>query len=205
MGWAQKIMVVLHFIEITFLLNILWIIGFLMGLGIFGAFPSTRSVFVLINQGVLRGDSELTLREIFGEYFTVYRANFFTTNKFAIIYALIYLIMLFDFNVISVMPVKIKVFTLTLFVILLFYVFLTNTYLLMNDDISFSKTTFKKIMVMPIAFPIASVIFFIFTFVITLLAIRFSFIFAVCYFSGIILFQEYFLNANIRRRLGEKS
>ena len=145
MGWAQKIMVVLHFIEIIFLLNILWIIGFLMGLGIFGAFPSTRSVFVLINQGVLRGDSELTLREIFGEYFTVYRANFFTTNKFAIIYALIYLIMLFDFNVISVMPVKIKVFTLTLFVILLFYVFLTNTYLLMNDDISFSKTTFKKI------------------------------------------------------------
>lgn len=205
MGWAEKIMVVLHFIEITFVLNILWIIGFVMGLGLFGAFPSTRSVFLLINQGVLTTHDERTLKEIITDFFQLYRHDFKSTNKFAIIYVAIYATLMFDFNAVAIMPVKIRVFFLTLLIILLFYVFLTNVYLLMNEQIVFGKVLFKKIMIMPMAFPIASVLFFIFVVILSLITIRFSFIFVAFYFSSIVLIQEYFLNENIRRHLATKN
>lgn len=205
MGWAQKIMVALHYIEITFLLNILWIVGFIIGLGLFGAFPSSRSVFLLIKQGVLEFDNGQTAPEIIMDFIGLYRNTFLKINLFAIIYGVIYMVLIFDFNAVSMMPTQLKVFFMTLLIVLLCYVFLTNIYLLMSERIRWSKPILKRIMVMPIAFPIASTLFCIFVVILSLLAIRFSFIIIAFYFSGIILIQEYFLSENIRRHLAPKN
>ncbi|WP_125767649.1 YesL family protein [Lapidilactobacillus wuchangensis] len=201
MGWAQKIMVVLHFIEVIFLLNILWIMGAIAGLGVFGIFPSTRAVFLLINNGILKKEDESSFKEISKDFYRKYRTDFLMINKFALIYIPIYLILMFDFNATALMPTQIKVFALTLLIVLLVYVFLTNVYLLMDEQIIFGKVLIKKIMVMPMVFPIASIVFFVFVATLTLLTIRFSFIFVACYFSIIILIQVYFLNENIKKRI----
>jgi len=73
------------------LLNLLWHVFVVLGLGIFGFFPSTGAVFAIVRKWVYEGKSDFNLFKVFKEY---YFKDFFKLNKIAFLYYIGILIVL---------------------------------------------------------------------------------------------------------------
>lgn len=73
------------------LLNLLWHVFVVLGLGIFGFFPSTGAVFAIVRKWVYEGKSDFNLFKVFKEY---YFKDFFKLNRIAFLYYIGILIVL---------------------------------------------------------------------------------------------------------------
>lgn len=202
MGWSGKLMKVLYIIEIILFLNILWIGGALLGLGVLGIFPATRALSRVVSRELFNyDDGGSSLKSLAHEFWSNYKSEFKSVNKFGLIYLLIYGVLYFDFVVITqLMKGAVYAAFLPIVTVVLFYIILTNIFLLMNDSIEFSWTHIKKILVLPFALPGASLLYLFFLVVFSLLAIRFSVIFILCYFSAIFIVGKVFLQMRIQKK-----
>ncbi|MFC6316074.1 DUF624 domain-containing protein [Lapidilactobacillus achengensis] len=202
MGWSEKLMKVLYIIEIVLFLNLLWIGGALIGLGVLGIFPATRALYQLISRELFNYDGGgSSFKSLAKEFWRNYKSEFKSVNKFGIIYLLIYGVLYFDFVVITqLMKGAVYAAFLPIVTVVLFYVILTNIFLLMNDSLEFSWTHIKKILVLPFALPGASLLYAVFIIVFSLLAIRFSVIFILCYFSAVLIVGKVFLQMRIQKK-----
>lgn len=66
-------------------LNILWILFSIFGVIIFGFFPSTVTMFIVIRKWAQEGHNELSIQE----YFQVFKREFLASNKLGLFFALI--------------------------------------------------------------------------------------------------------------------
>ncbi|MBM7677058.1 YesL family protein [Gracilibacillus alcaliphilus] len=79
-------------------LNILWIFFTLIGLGVFGVFPATASIYA-VNRKWLLGDSEIPIFKVF---WTSFKENFFKANMLGITLVVIGYVLYFNVNYLSV-------------------------------------------------------------------------------------------------------
>lgn len=91
-----KIMTILvHVSEVVtriFFLNILWIMGVALGLGVFGLFPASIAV-----HGVLRKTSEFPFTmDVFHQFWRIYRQEFIKSNILGMIFFIIFLFFIFN-------------------------------------------------------------------------------------------------------------
>jgi uncharacterized membrane protein YesL len=77
----------------TAYLNILWIGFTLLGLGTFGLFPATGAMFVIVKKWLQKEPVE----KIFNTFWTVYKREFITLNKFGLFFIVIGYILIYDF------------------------------------------------------------------------------------------------------------
>lgn len=82
---------ILEWIMWLIYLNILWIFFTIIGLGLFGVFPATVSMFTVIRQLLLKEETS-----IFKTFFRTYKQEFFKANGIGLILAIIAYILYMD-------------------------------------------------------------------------------------------------------------
>ncbi|MBU9712886.1 DUF624 domain-containing protein [Bacillus tamaricis] len=78
-------------------LNILWLIFFLVGLGIFGFMPSTVALFSIVRDW-LRGDLDTSL---FSRYLKYYKGEFVRSNILGVLFMILFYIIYVNFSFVS--------------------------------------------------------------------------------------------------------
>lgn len=90
-GYFSGFYRVLEWVMWLMYLNVLWILFTIIGLGIFGVFPATVSMFTIIRQLLLKQDST-----IFKTFLHTYKKEFFRANGVGLILAVIFYILYMD-------------------------------------------------------------------------------------------------------------
>lgn len=199
MGWAEKIMLVLNVIETVFILNILWIIGFVVGLGVFGFFPATRALIQVAQKDIWTDDA-VTMKKLVVKYYHAYRLDFIEVSKFTALYLLVYSVIWLDLNIVHTISTPIGMFLIIITFVFAAYIVMTNVYLLMSSTIRFQFKLIKQILVMPFALPLVSVIYLLFLIALTAVSIRYSFLLVFGYFSIAAIIGKLFLQESMNRK-----
>ncbi|KAB8131025.1 DUF624 domain-containing protein [Gracilibacillus oryzae] len=100
-------------------LNILWMAGVLLGIGIFGLFPAILALVITIREWRMQGD-QVKFTKVF---FSAWKQHFFIANSFGLIYLLIGYILYIDFYWIVDLQSSLRVlFVVFFFVFLIMYI-----------------------------------------------------------------------------------
>ena len=86
-------------------LNLLWILFALFGLGVFGAFPATSSIFALLRQEMKNG-----IAPTFKSFFKYFKKDFWKANLLGWILMFVACIVYIDFKMITYLETDIKMF-----------------------------------------------------------------------------------------------
>lgn len=78
-------------------LNILWLVFFLAGLGVFGFMPATVALFRLVREW-LKGANDLPL---FRSYFAYYKAEFISSNLLGVLFLILFYIIYVNVSFVS--------------------------------------------------------------------------------------------------------
>lgn len=92
--------IVIRFAELIYkfvALNLIWLLFFLMGLGVFGFMPATVALFSVVRQWI-KGEKEL---ELFKMFFSYYKEVFFRSNALWLIFISIFYIIYVNFSFVS--------------------------------------------------------------------------------------------------------
>ena len=199
MGWAEKLMRVLYIIEIVFILNIFWILGSILGLGIFGILPATRALNQTIHRNIFT-DESVRIQSLGRQYVQSYKSGFKEVSKYSFAYSVIYFLIWLDLSIARVASNEFGLF-LTLIMIAFFaYVLMTNIYLILSKKVKFGMVQLKQIMVLPFATPFASILYVIFLISLLTLSVRYSFLFIFGSFSIAVIVGKAFLLENMERK-----
>lgn len=82
------------------LLNILWLVFFLVGLGIFGFMPATVAVYSIVRRWFI-GERDVPIVSSFIQY---YKAEFIRTNKVGLIFLFLFIILYLNFYYVDLNP-----------------------------------------------------------------------------------------------------
>jgi uncharacterized membrane protein YesL len=91
-GWEKFNSFAIWMLKVAYL-NILWIGFTLLGLGIFGLFPSTGAMYTIV-QKWLRKEP---VTKIFHAFWNTYKKEFISLNKYAIFFIVVGYMLVFDF------------------------------------------------------------------------------------------------------------
>ncbi|WP_318615594.1 YesL family protein [Sporosarcina sp. YIM B06819] len=91
-GWEKFNRIAYKMIEVIYI-NVLWILFSAIGLGLFGIFPATAAMFIVVRKLINNEESI----KIFPAYWTSFRSNFLQANGFGMIFLLIAYFFYFDF------------------------------------------------------------------------------------------------------------
>lgn len=124
MNWESFNKIAHRMIELIYI-NILWILFTVLGLGIFGLFPATVSMFAIVRK-IIMGEENF---KIFNTFWSTYRAEFMKTNGFAIIFYLVGYFLYYDLQFLQLnvgkfqflYPVLILIFFTGLITLLFFF------------------------------------------------------------------------------------
>ena len=78
-------------------LNILWLLFFLLGLGVFGFMPSTVALFSVVREWI-KGNKEIP---IFRKYFTTFKEEFLRSNIIGLIFLVLFYVLYVNFSFVS--------------------------------------------------------------------------------------------------------
>lgn len=86
-------------------LNLLWILFSLLGLGVFGVFPATATVFALLRQEMMDG-----IAPTFKSFFKYFKKDFLRANLLGWILVFVGYLVYIDFKLITYLETDIKMF-----------------------------------------------------------------------------------------------
>lgn len=145
---------ILEWIMWLLYLNLLWVLFSIIGLGVFGVFPATVSLFTIIRQ--LLQEKQST---IFKNFFHTFKQEFFRANVVGFVLALIFYLLYIDFLFLDRIPSALfKVFQIglivisTIFVITVLYIFPVYV----HYDLKFFEK-FKHAMLIGLFSPLANI------------------------------------------------
>lgn len=170
MGWSDKAMRSLEIIMYLVVLNVLWVLGFAMGLGVLGFFPASYALFnMFYNEELFETQNQIL--PIVKRYISYYLKFFVKANCVGIIYAIFVVIITFNFKVMkkqAMMQALLMIPTL----LLLIYVFETAIFfspvMIAGDGNIRSKI--RLIITSPLLLSKASVLNFAFAIISSLIA-----------------------------------
>ncbi|WP_246880458.1 YesL family protein [Sporosarcina sp. 6E9] len=124
MNWESFNNIAHRMIELIYI-NILWILFTILGLGIFGIFPATVSMFTIVRKIIVKEEKF----KIFNTFWRTYHMEFMRTNGFAIIFYLVGYFLYYDLQFLQLnvgkfqflYPVLILIFFSGLITLLFFF------------------------------------------------------------------------------------
>lgn len=158
MDWSSKTMEVMEKIMFLTVLNILWLLGVAVGLGVFGLFPATLAVFKLISNRELFEKQSL-IKPILKDFCRHYRIYFFQANSIGLVYVLILFSLEVDKNIIQLNEILTSVLLVPLHLFSI-YAVMTLVFLI-PIHIHTDGTTRQKIklaLLAPVLMPRASIL-----------------------------------------------
>lgn len=91
-GWKKRLYDYMEWAMRLAYINILWLLGILLGLGVVGTFPSTISLFTLIRKW-MQGEDEF---KVWSCFWSTYRKEFMKGNLFGYVWVIIGSVLYFD-------------------------------------------------------------------------------------------------------------
>ncbi len=91
-GWERFNTFAIWMLKVAYL-NILWISFTLVGLGLFGLFPSTGAMYTIVQKWLRKEPVE----KIFHTFWNTYKKEFISLNKYGLFFILTAYILVFDF------------------------------------------------------------------------------------------------------------
>lgn len=171
-NWATSVMRILDQITKLILINVLWILFTLIGLGIFGLMPATASVNYFMRKS-LQGE-ELT--KIMSQFWRVYKESFISSNIFGFIFSLIAIILYLDYQILlGTNAILGKIFlSLIILLIIIYLAMLVNFFpIYIKYDmrmIDFIKTSLLTAML----HPFSTLAMFLWLFIVIYICLRFT-------------------------------
>ncbi|CAI9386914.1 hypothetical protein BACSP_01804 [Bacillus sp. T2.9-1] len=200
MVWSNKVMIVLDKIISIIYLNVLWIIGTILGLGVAGIFPATYALYYLLQDEELFNDFP-SFRKLAQTFFCAYKRKFLVINGIGVIYAVILYMLWIDFQLVKGMPVGTAFFYYPL---MFFITYILATILYIFPVTVYTVGTFKQkanaVLLLPLLLPLQTVFSLTFFLVLSMIAYRFSI------FLPLFFISTYFvcIDCFIKRELTKK-
>lgn len=91
-GWEKFNTFAIWMLKVAYL-NILWIIFTLVGFGVFGLFPSTGAMYMIVQKWLRKEPVE----KMFPTFWNTYKKEFISLNKYGIFFIVIGYMLVFDF------------------------------------------------------------------------------------------------------------
>lgn len=98
-------------------LNVLWIFFTVVGLGVFGLFPSTIALFGVIRMMIIKEDQEPL--KVFQAFWGIFKKDFWKANCFGLFFAIIGYFLIFDFQFVQLSNGQFRFLLPALFFILI--------------------------------------------------------------------------------------
>lgn len=200
MVWSNKVMIVLDKLLSVILLNVLWIIGSIAGLGVFGIFPATYAVYSLIKEGEFSNDFP-SFRKLAKEFFLAYKKQFFKMNGIGIIYFVLLYVLWIDLQLVKGMTVGAA---LLYYPVLFFIIYVLATLIYTFPVAIYTKGTFKEkaklVMTLPLLLPLQTIFSLVFFLVLLAIAYKFSIIIPLLLISTYLLCIDKFLSGELMKK-----
>lgn len=94
---VHKLFAIVEFVYRFIALNVIWVIGVLLGLGVFGFMPATVSLFFIVRK-LIKGETDIPL---FSSFFQQYKAVFLKSNLIGAIFIPIFYVLYVNFEFVS--------------------------------------------------------------------------------------------------------
>lgn len=158
MSWADMIMVILEKIMFAVILNILWILGVIMGGVIFGVAPATLSLSKVLNDKTFF-ENNSKIKPIVISFFKNYKNNFLKANLFLGLYGILFYLLIIDYNILKETEILYSFLQIPLLVIALYVL---GTFIFAVPIATVSKGGFKQkcklLLVTPILMPLVNIL-----------------------------------------------
>ena len=200
MVWSNKVMIVLDRLLSVIILNLLWIMGSIIGLGIFGIFPATYALNVLIRKEEFFNDFP-SFRKLAKEYFSAYKQNFLKMNGVGIIYFLVLYVLWIDLQLVRGMTVGAAIFY---YPVLFFIIYVLAALLYTFPIAIYTHGTFKEkaklVLSLPLLLPLHTVFSLLFFLVLLAVAYKFSIIIPLFLISTYFLCIDKFIAGDLVKK-----
>jgi len=200
MAWSNKIMVYLDKAVNIIYLNLLWVVGVLLGLGFFGVFPATYALFHLQKDEAYKADYP-SYRQIAKSFFSAYKKGFLKMNGLALIYGAVMYVLWIDMQLVKQMAIGMAV----LYYPLLFIMIYVLAAIVYTFPVSIhTEGTFKQkaklVLALPLLMPIQSIFSLMFFLVLLAAAYKFSIILPLCFVSIYVICIERFISGELVKK-----
>jgi len=91
-GWEKFNFFATWMLKIAYL-NILWIVFTVIGLGLFGLFPATGAMYIIVQQWLRKEPVD----KVFHTFWIAYKKEFISLNKFGLFFIIIGYMLIYDF------------------------------------------------------------------------------------------------------------
>ena len=156
MNWADTVMMIFEKIMFGVILNILWVLGVIMGLFVFGIAPATFSVSILLNEKELF-EKNSKIKPIVFNFFKNYKKEFLKANLVFGLYAILFYLLIIDYNILQKNGVLYSILQIPLVALSLYTV---GTFMFVIPVAVVSKGNFKQkfklILATPVLMPLIS-------------------------------------------------
>lgn len=200
MVWSNKVMIVLDKIISIIYLNVLWIIGTILGLGVGGIFPATYALYYLLQDEELFNDFP-SFRKLAQTFFCAYKRKFLAINGIGVIYAVILYMLWIDFQLVKGMPVGTAFFYYPL---MFFITYILATILYIFPVTVYAVGTFKQkakaVLLLPLLLPLQTVFSLTFFLVLSMIAYRFSIFLPLFFISTYFVCIDRFIKRELTKK-----
>ncbi|HWJ79547.1 MAG TPA: DUF624 domain-containing protein [Niallia sp.] len=200
MVWSNKVMIVLDKLLSVIYLNVLWLIGSVIGLGIFGVFPATYAMNALMKKEEFSNDFP-SFRKLSKEFFVAYKHKFLKMNGIGIIYFLVLYVLWIDLQLVRGMTVGAAIFY---YPVLFFIIYVLATLIYTFPVALYTRGSFKEkaklVMTLPLLLPFQTICSLLFFMVLLAVAYKFSIIIPLLLMSTYFLCIDKFLSGELIKK-----
>lgn len=200
MVWSNKVMIVLDKILSIIYLNVLWIIGTILGLGVGGIFPATYALYHLLKEEELFTDFP-SFRKLSQTFFHAYKQKFLSLNGVGLIYAVILYMLWIDFQLVKEMSVGAAFFY---YPVLFFITYILATIIYTFPVVVYTEGTFKQkakaVLLLPLLLPLQTVFSLTFFLVLSMIAYRFSIFVPLFFISTYFICVDRFIKRELTKK-----